>query len=637
MSSGAVQQEIADAVALHRRGELTEAAQRYQSLLTRFPESADLLNLLGALQLAQGNRTAALQSLSKASELKPGHAVIACNLGLAYKSLGRMDEARDALIRATELDSALIDAWMALASVYKLCGDLDAALKALDQAITCHGRHAAAHCNRGNVLQALRQWDAARAAYEVALQLDDSLVEARIGYANCLTGEERLLEAIAHFERLAQRWPNEVAVWQGLGNAYLRSDRLEDAAASLTKALEYAPNQLESLVSLGVAFKRLGDFDKAERSYIQALRVSPQAVNPRFNLALLYQEQRLWSQALEAFDQVIELNPDHADAHFNRGVLLRWLKRYSEAADAFTESIRLRPDHAESHYNRAINWLTQGDFERGWAEYEWRWELEHIKSSKRPFDQPLWLGQGAIEGKTILLHAEQGLGDTIQFCRFAAAVKAMGARVVMEVQPALYRLLTTLDGVDELVIRGSLLPHFDLHCPLMSLPLALGLTVNSISGEPYLRADHELVERWNQRLGPRRGERVGLVWSGNPSYSGDAERSLSFEAMSALLEAGVDYVCLQQTLRSGETPDMLGRRGVRFFGDQLKDFADTAALTACMDRVISVDTSVLHLAGALGVPAQAILPEVSDFRWIGGGPTSVWYRSLGLRTIPQAG
>jgi tetratricopeptide (TPR) repeat protein len=627
MNSNAAQDEVAQAMAMHRRGEFVEAGRRYQALLERFPNSADLLNLKGAVSLALTDYPEAFECLARAVGLKPTSSVIACNFGLTLKAMGRLDEARAAFDRALKLDPKRLEAWFALASIERELGDLNAALGALDRVIALDARHAAAHCNRGNVLQSLRQFDAARDAYANALAIDDATSEAYLGLANCLLEEGRAEEAAPHFECLISRWPEEPAHWLGWGNVCLATDKLEEAESHLRQALMLAPSQAETLASLGVTLKRMGRLDEAERMYLHALQLYPDSAPLQFNLGLLYQEQRQWTRALSAFEEVIALHPNHADAHFNRGVLLRRMKRYSEAAEAYGKSIQLRPQHAESHYNRAINWLTLGDFERGWAEYEWRWQLEHIRSSRRLFSQPLWQGQESLEGKTILLHAEQGLGDTIQFSRFAACLKARGARVVMEVQPALNRLLKTLKGVDVLLNRGDELPDFDYHCPLMSLPLALRLKVSDINGESYLNAEPSLIREWLVRLGPRQGERIGLVWSGNADYEGDAERSISFESLMRYLPQEGDFVCLQQRLRAEDSAESLAPRGIRFFGDDLRDFADTAALVTCMDRVISVDTSVLHLAGALGVCADAILPEVPDFRWMGGGGIRLWYGS----------
>jgi hypothetical protein len=272
-----------------------------------------------------------------------------------------------------------------------------------------------------------------------------------------------------------------------------------------------------------------------------------------------------------------------------------------------------------------------GEFGRGWELYEWRWKKETFTSPKRNFPQPLWLGEEDIAGKTVLLHAEQGLGDTIQFCRYAKLVKALGARVVLEVPKALRGLLSGLVGMDELIEQGKALPAFDYHCPLLSLPLAFKTDLTNIpSPKSYLAASPQKCDEWAQRLGAKGKPRVGLVWSGSTSHNIYLkERSLILDQLLPHLPDHYEYVSLQKEVREVDRAVLKVRR-IRHYGDELNDFTDTAALCELMDLVVSVDTSVAHLAGAIGKTTLVLLPYAPDWRWLLNRNDSPWYGSVKL-------
>jgi hypothetical protein len=266
-----------------------------------------------------------------------------------------------------------------------------------------------------------------------------------------------------------------------------------------------------------------------------------------------------------------------------------------------------------------------GEFAAGWKEYEWRWRRRESPGAGE-FPAPWWLGKEDLRGRTILLHAEQGLGDTLQFCRYARLVEACGAKVVLQIEPALRALLGTLAGVSQIVVPGEPLPPFDFHCPLLSLPLALGTTLDNIPAEiPYLHADRKKVARWQGKLGRRTQPRIGLAWSGNPSQTKDRNRSLPLAALEALLELPVQFVCLQKEIRPGDAPALQRHPQLLHFENAIGDFSDTAALVECCDLVIAVNSSVAHLAGALGKPVWIPLAFVPDWRWLLGREDSPWY------------
>ena len=336
---------------------------------------------------------------------------------------------------------------------------------------------------------------------------------------------------------------------------------------------------------------------------------------------------------------MLALRPDHAEAYYNRGIALQSMLRLPEALESYRRAVALRPDYALAHWNESLCRLLMGDFEGGWREYEWRREVREFAPQYHDFPRPLWLGEQEVAGRTILLHAEQGFGDTLQFCRYASLLAARGARVILEVQPPLKSLLTRLSGPAMVLAQGEPLPEFDLHCPLMSLPLACGTTLDTVpAAERYLTADPERVAACSARLGNTARPRVGLVWSGNPAHGNDYARSIALvDLLGSLDGAGVTFVSLQKDVRSHDRATLAARADILHCGEELRDFDDTAAWIEAMDLVISVDTSVAHLAGALGKPVWVLLPYAPDWRWLLEREDSPWYPTARLFRQPRSG
>jgi hypothetical protein len=307
---------------------------------------------------------------------------------------------------------------------------------------------------------------------------------------------------------------------------------------------------------------------------------------------------------------------------------LQQLRRDEEALACYHEAWKLDPDHGAARRSAAYCRLLMGDFAQGWMQHESRWEASDVVFRRRHADRPLWLGVEPVAGKTVLLHAEQGFGDTLQFCRYASLVAARGATVVLEVPAALKTVLASLHGVSRVVSESDTQLPFDFQCPLMSLPLAFGTDLNTVPAEtPYLRADADRVQTWKARLdeaGGRGRLRIGLAWSGNPHHKNDENRSMSLATLAPLYGLDATFVSLQPDVRQDDA-GVLAQSGILDFRGELRDFADTAALMQALDLVISVDTSVAHLAGALGRPLWILLPRVPDWRWLLDREDSPWY------------
>jgi tetratricopeptide (TPR) repeat protein len=474
------------------------------------------------------------------------------------------------------------------------------------------------------------------------------------------------------YTELLRHCPNSFDALHGLGRINYRRGRLDAALAHFQAALKTDLSRADGFASLGLVFVALRQFQRALVSYDEGLRIDPhdpELLNGR-GVALL--ELRRPGEALECFERVLASAPDNSDSLGNRGNALLKLNRPAEAVAAYDRALQLAPENAQLLTNRAVALrrldrpheallsaasalasksdfghgrfvesvarLTLGDFSAGWRGYESRWHVGWLASQRRDFGAPLWLGEESLDGKAILLHAEQGMGDTIQFVRYAPLLAARGAKVILEVQPPLKRLLSGMQGVAAVVARDEPLPHYDVHTPLMSLPLACGTVLETIPAEiPYLNPAAADVACWRARL-PARRPLVGLVWSGERSHDNDLNRSMRLETLEPLLDLPkVAFVSLQYEVREEDAPLLRSRREVMRIGESFTDFADTAAAVAALDAVIAVDTAVAHLAGAMGKPLFLLLPFAADFRWLRERADSPWYPSARLFRQPQFG
>lgn len=412
--------------------------------------------------------------------------------------------------------------------------------------------------------------------------------------------------AIALYDQVIAVEPAHAEAHYKRANALRLSGRLEEALAGYDRAIALKSDYAHAYCNRGVVLQKLGRREAAMLSYERATALDPTDVMAHYNRALLMQDFSRWEEALASYDRAVELNPQFADAQ----------------------------------YNRAMAQLFVGDFERGWRGYEWRWQNAQRLGigNARAFAAPRWLGEEPIAGKRILLYSEGGLGDTLQFCRYASLCGRQGATVILEVPEVLRLLLGSLEGVSQVAGAGGLLPAFDYHCPLLSLPLAFKTTIDTIPAPAgYLQANETKVAQWRERLGERRRPRIGLVWSGNPNNPIDARRSIRLADWLAQLPTGYEYFRLQTQVRETDRITLDSNPQLVSFDDQLLDFDNTAALCMCMDVVVTIDTSLAHLAGALGNKTWVLLPQTPDFRWMRDREDSPWYANIKLYRQTVAG
>lgn len=437
--------------------------------------------------------------------------------------------------------------------------------------------------------------------------------------------------ALATYDRALALRPDHADVLNNRGNTLLALDRLHDALDSYGRALAQRKNYPEAHSNRGSVLERLNRLDEALESYDSALALRPDFVEALYNRGNTLKALKRFKDALDSYDRAIALQPQHADAYNNRGQVLKELMRYDDALKSYDAAIAVQPKHVMAHCNAAALRLLTGDFSRGWIDYEWRWLKDSVISTYRHFPQPIWRGEGSISGKTVLVHSEQGLGDTIQFSRYVPMVAAQGARVIFEVQKPLQALMADFAPSVEVVGRGDPLPAFDIHCPLLTLPLAFETRLETVpSAKSYLRAPASHLAKWRTRLADIARPRIGLVWSGNPRHDRDIERSIPFHSLVPILDAHATFISLQKELRAADSPILTEHSEVLNLGEGLADFSDTAALVSEIDLVISVDTSVAHLAAALGRPTWILLTHVPDWRWLLGRDDSPWYPTVRL-------
>lgn len=415
--------------------------------------------------------------------------------------------------------------------------------------------------------------------------------------------------------------------------------QLAAAEQGYRQILQLHPSHFDALHLLGVIAGQSGQPEQSVALIRRALAVNPRSAEACVNLGNALSDLRRHAEAVQHHTQAIALKTGYADAYFNRGNAWKHLQRYPEAQTDYETAVALQPDNAIYRWNLACLKLLLGDYAAGWALYEWRWRYPHFTSPHRGFRQPLWLGDAPLAGQSILLHAEQGYGDTLQFCRYVPGIAATAAATFLEAPAALLPLLATLDANVTLIAQGQPLPATHYHCPLLSLPLACRTTLDTIpAAVPYLAADAGRLRFWQQRLAQTPGLRVGLAWSGAQTHRHNRQRSMALTELSCLRGLPLQWHSLQKQLGADDVAALPEFPELRLHHEHLHDFADTAALIACLDLVISVDTAVAHLAGALGKPVWLLLAADADFRWLRDRADSPWYPGTRLfRATPDTG
>jgi tetratricopeptide (TPR) repeat protein len=659
-------QALSRAISAYNAGKLVEAEQICQQIINIKRDLFDALHLLAVVQSRLGKKDTALASYDRALALRPDYAEAFSNRGVTLHELKRFEEALASYDRALTLRPDYAEAFCNRGLTLHKLKRFEEALASYDCALALRPDYAEALSNRGLTLHELKRFEEALASYDRALKARPDYAEAlsnrgvtlhelkrfeealasydralkvRPDYAEALSNRgvtlhelKRFAAALASYDRALKVRPDYADALSNRGVTLHELKQFEEALASYDRALILRPDSAEVLCNRGNTLKELKRFAEALASYDRALKVRPDYAEALCNRGVTLKELKRFAEALASYDRALKVRPDYAEALLNRGVTLKELKRFEEALTSNDRALTARPDFAEAHWNEALLRLLTGDFDRGWEKHEWRWETEQQRNEKRNFARPQWTGQQDITSKTILLHAEQGFGDTIQFCRYVPRVVERAERVILEVPKSLHELMSTLAGVAEIVCRGDPLPDFDIHSPLLSLPLAFGTRLESIpSTTPYLQAPTHALQRWQMRLGPRDRLRIGICWAGNANFKGDLNRSIGLPPLLPLLSSmDVQFFSIQKDLRAGDLDILQNNSQITHLGKEIETFSDTAAIISLMDLVISSDTSVVHLAGALGKPVWILLQFVPDWRWLLDREDSPWYPTARL-------
>lgn len=482
------------------------------------------------------------------------------------------------------------------------------------------------------------QLQQARVIYEDILKLQPSHADALhfLGVVESHDGNH--VRAIKLIEKSIEIFPHNPSSYLNLGNAQRELKQFQVALVSYNKAISLKPDYALAYSNRGVVLQATKRLDEAVSAFDTAIALKPDYAEAYYNRANALKDLGKMEAAVASYNAAISIAPSFADAHLNRGSALMELSQFDLAQECFETAATLRPGYADAYWNKALLLLLTGNFKAGWPLHEWRWKISNSDRELRTFSQPLWLGKESIHGKTVLLYGEQGLGDSIQFVRYVKQVADLGANILLEAPQQLNDLFKSVDGVGTLILQGQPLPAFDFHCPLLSLPLAFDTTLDTIPNSPsYLRVDADRLQNWARRLGPASTKRVGLAWSGNAKHGNDHNRSIPLSRILPYLPDGIEYVSLQKELRDSDKSALGKSTNIRHFGAELTDFSDTAALCELVDLVISVDTSIAHMAGALGKPTWVLLPHVPDWRWLLNRNDSPWYPSASLyrQTFPR--
>ena len=467
------------------------------------------------------------------------------------------------------------------------------------------------------------------AIYRDLLSIDPNDEDALFGFGLLAQKIKHFEAAIRIFSHITEINANHKDSFFQRGRTHLSQGKINHSIEDFSLAIKLCPECVKARSSRGLAFARINDFQNALNDFNEVVALKPNSANALYNRALAYKNLEHFEAAIDDYSAAIRLDSKHFQALNNRGMALRDVGRFKEAITDFDRCIAIKPEFAECYWNKALTHLITGDYTVGWRLYEYRWETKKFTSKKRNFEKPLWLGKETLTNKTILLHSEQGLGDTIQFCRYIKKFKSKDCIVLLEVEKPLMELMRALLPKEQIFEKGATLPSFDYHCPLMSLPLAFKTTVETIPCQkPYLQTKKNDVDQWKNKLRNSSKKWIGICWKGNPANRNDQRRSMELGSIISSLSSKYNWCSLQLNITDHEQSIINENKHITHFGSCIGDFARTAALCRALDAIISVDTSIAHLAGAIGCPAFLLLSPIADSRWHANGSTTQWYPTM---------
>lgn len=601
---------LQEAIQHHGNGDTVTAKELYYKILEQLPDNFEAHFLLGTLYLDSGNMEKAESFLETAISLRPEHVETYNNLAIVF--------------------------------ITQSC--FERAAECLKQAINYKPDYYDAHFNLGIALQQLGKYKEAIESYQTTTRYEPNHEKAYYNMGVIYHDHQNLNEALKCYTRAVSIKPDYVLAINNLGDVFQKIEKFTEAVACYSKAILLKPDFAEAHYNLGIVYQAIGDWEKAIGGYKNAILHKCDYAEAYYNLGNVYNEQWMLDDAVTCFIKAINLKPGYAEAHNNLGEALQRQGKLDEAITNYGLAFTCKPDYLEAAFNQSIAMLLKGDLKNGWKEYEQRLLIK--KYNKREFRQPKWDGR-ELHGERLLVHAEQGFGDTFQFVRYLPIIKALGGHVVFECQKGLAHLFKRCNGFDEIIEKtseGGGEPESDFFIPLMSLPNIFGTTVDNIPANiPYIWADPELINKWkvkiesftdNDNMPDKKTLKVGLVWAGKSDRKYDKVRSCPLSIFTPLGDIpDIKLFSLQKGVGSEQVTKLAEKFPIVNLENELDlnlKFADTAAVIANLDLVISVDSAVAHLAGALGKPTWTLIPYAHDWRWLRNRDDSPWYPGMRL-------
>jgi tetratricopeptide (TPR) repeat protein/ADP-heptose:LPS heptosyltransferase len=655
----------------YNRGDLKHEESLCKKILKKQPNNTDALHKLGIINYKFGNYDMAIKYIRKVLQLNPENACAYYNLGNTYRKKGQLDEATicyqksinldpkfadsyyglgyllqengqydEAIIaykKALEINPAMYNIYYNMGNIFRDKGQLDEAILHYKKTIQLNPGFEGAYRNLGNIFQQKGLFDESIEFYQKVLQLNPNLADVYSSIGSVLTQKGKLNEAITYYQKALQLDPNYTAAYNDIGIILIENGKFEEASSFFMKAIELEPGFALAHNNLGTTLQYKGLSEKALFHYRKAIEIDPAIADAYNNIGGILKDKGQIDEAVEYFQKALQLNPAFAEAYNNIGIVLSEKGNFDEAITYYQKAIKLKPHLSNAHLNMSFIMLSYGDFNNGWKEYEWRLKINapYLKD----FSQLLWDGSD-ISGKTILLYTEQGYGDAIQFIRYVPLVVQRGATIIVECQKELVSLFQNVEGIEQVISIGEQLPAFDVHCPLLSLSLKFNTTIDTIPAEiPYIKVNPFSIQKWKDKLSDDNLKlKVGLVWAGSRAHKNDRNRSFSLDTFAPLAQFdNVVFYSLQKgdgSEQAKSPPD-----GMKFidYTDEIHDFSDTATLIMNLDLVISVDTAVAHLAGALGKTVWTLVTFAPDWRWMLNREDSPWYPTMRLFRQPSYG
>lgn len=629
--------KLLSALKHYQAGDLHQAENIYRKILRDHPVNSEVLNALAIVLHDKGEIDEAITYYTKAIELNPGFIEGYYNLGDVYFDKGLINEAINCFHKVIELNPDFAFAYNNLGNALRVNGQTDEAVSCFQKTIELNPFFAPAYINLGNALKIKGQIDKAISCFQKVVQLDPTIPDSYYNLGVLLQENKEFDKAVIYYKKALQFNPNLFDAHYNLGIIFRGKKQFEAALTHYRKALELNPYSADTCNNLGGLFQEIGQLDKAIMYYREAIEFDPKFSEAYNNLGNALQREGLLDDAITFYQKAIKHNQNFELAYTNLGAALQYKGEVSKAIVYCRKAIQLNPDYAEAHLNLAFALLSSGNFKEGWKEYEWRWKLKN-RFPKPKFLQPQWDGSDITE-QTIFIYHEQGLGDTIQFARYIPLVAKYGAKLIFGCQEELKSLMQNIQGVQQALSYREQLPEFNVHCPLLTLPLIFNTTLDNIPSKiPYIVADSQLTKKWQNRISDDKDKlKIGIVWaSGKGSLS--KIKSISLIAYSHLAEIdNIIFYSLQKGEAAYQAKNPPKKMNLVDYTHKIHDFSDTASLIEHLDLIITVDTAVAHLAGALGKPVWVLLPFERLWPWMANRNDSPWYPTMKLFRQPSPG